>query len=127
MEEDAAQVFGGGDAVAQAGVPQLTGAEKDGGDYTQHNHHRGKADDAPVAAAHGALFATRVEQHDSEDEQHHDGTGIDDDLRSGQKLCAQQQVEDGQRGHHHNQRQGAVDGMALEQEVDGPSQAESGK
>jgi hypothetical protein len=61
------------------------------------------------------------------DEQHHDGAGVDDDLRGGQELRAQQQVKHGQRGHHHNQRQGAVDGMALEQEVDGSGQAESGK
>ncbi len=79
------------------------------------------------AAAQGALFTACVQQHHDKREQHHDRAGIDDDLRGGQKLRAKQQIKHGQRGHHHDQREGAVDGMALEQQIDGPGQAESGK
>ena len=52
---------------------------------------------------------------------------VDDDLRRGQELRAEQKVEHRQRSHHHNQRKGAVDGMGLQQEIDGSGQAESGK
>ena len=87
----------------------------------------GKADGARGAAAQGALFAAGVEQHDDEGEEDHDGAGVNDDLRDGEKLRAEQQVEHGQRGHDHDQREGAVDGMGLQQEIDGSGETESGK
>ena len=53
-----------------------------------------------------------------EDEQHHHRAGIDDDLHRGDEFGAQQQIDQRQRSHHHDQRQRAVDGMLLHQEVD---------
>ena len=82
---------------------------------------------AGSAAAQSPFFASRVEQHDHKGEEHHDGAGVDDNLRSGQELSAKQEVKHGQRSHDHNQREGTADGMALKQEVDGSSKAESGK
>ena len=57
------------------------------------------------AAALGLFFDSGVEKHDDEDEQHHDGPGIDDDLHGGDELSAQQQVFAGEGGHHRDQRQ----------------------
>ena len=41
----------------------------------------------------GVLFVACVQQHDDKDEEHHDGAGVDDDLRGGEELRAQQQIE----------------------------------
>jgi hypothetical protein len=79
------------------------------------------------STAEGALFSSGVEQHDHEGEQHHDGARIHDDLRGGQELRAQKKVKDGQGGHDNNERQCTVDGVALEEEVDGSSQTEARK
>ena len=43
-----------------------------------------------------ALFDACIEQHDYEDEQHHDRSGIDDHLHGGDKFRAEQQVEHGE-------------------------------
>ena len=48
---------------------------------------------------------------------HHDGAGVDDDLGGGEELCAQRPVEDGERHHDDDQRESAVDGMALQEEI----------
>ena len=64
-----------------------------------------------------ALFFAGVQQHDDEDEQHHDGAGVHDDLHGGDELRAQQQVQYRERAHHHDQRQRAVDGMPLQQQI----------
>ncbi len=101
--------------------------KNDGGEDGEESDDGGEADAGCGAAAEGALFAAGVEQHDDEDEQHHDRAGVDDDLGDGEKLRAEQQVEDGQRGHDHDQRKGAVNGMGLHQEIDGSREAESGK
>ena len=45
----------------------------------------------------GAFFAAGIQQHDHEGEEHHDGAGVDDDLRGGEELRAQQQIEHRQR------------------------------
>ena len=87
----------------------------------------GKADTGCGAAAEGALFAAGIEQHDHEGEEHHDGAGVDDDLSDGEELRAEEQVEDGEGSHDDDEREGAVDGMGLQQEIDGSSEAESGK
>ena len=79
------------------------------------------------AAAPRALLFARVQQHDDEDEEHHDGARVDDDLRGGQELRAQRPVEDGQRHHHHHQRQRAVDGVALEEQVQCSAQCQCAK
>ncbi len=75
-------------------------------------------------ACGSALFLARVQQHDDEDEQHHHRAGINDDLHGGDELGAQQQINQRQRAHHHDQRQRAVDGVLLHQEVDRPSDAQ---
>ena len=93
----------------------------------QEDDDGGKADAGCGAAAEGALFAAGVEQHDDEGEEDHDGAGVDDDLRDGEELRAEKQVEDGERGHDDDQRKCAVDGMGLQQEIDGSREAESGK
>ena len=49
---------------------------------------------------------------------HHDGAGVDDDLGGGEELGPERPVEDGQRHHDDDQREGAVDGVALQEEVE---------
>ncbi len=41
------------------------------------------------------LFSAQIEQHNYENNQDHDGTGIDQDLNCGNKLCLQGKVESG--------------------------------
>ena len=89
--------------------------------------YSGNAYDVGGAAAVGAFFLSGIEQHDDEGKQNHDGAGIDDDLGGRQELRAQQEVEHGQRAHHHNQREGAVDGVALEQKVQGSCYTKAAK
>jgi len=48
-------------------------------------------------------------------------------LRNGKKFCAEEKIEHRERGHDDDQRKGAVDGMGLQQEIDGSREAESGK
>src|SRR5208282_412076 len=57
----------------------------------------GDADVLGHPAAPGPFFFAGVEQHDDEDEQHHDGAGVDDDLDDGDEFGAEQQVDEGQR------------------------------
>src|ERR1700678_113767 len=72
-----------------------------------------------------SLFFAGIQQHDDEDEQHHDGTGVDDYLHRGDEFGAQEQINDRQRTHHHDQRQRAVDGVLLHQQVNGARHAQN--
>ena len=92
--------------------------EKDEAEQAEDGGGAGDAGDVGGSAAVGALFFARVQQHDDEDEQHHDGAGVDDDLGGGEELRAERPVEDRERHHHHDQRQRAVDGMALEEQIE---------
>src|SRR5271170_2555510 len=66
----------------------------------------------------GAFFDAGVEQHDHEDEEHHDGAGINDDLNCGDYFGAEQEVEHGERDHDENERQRAVNRLAREDKRD---------
>ena len=48
-------------------------------------------------------FAADVEQHDDEQEEHHDGAGVDEDLERGQERRAEQHEEHGDREQRHHQ------------------------
>ena len=72
----------------------------------------------------GFLFYAYVQEHDYEGEEDHDGAGVDDDLGGGEELRAEEEIEDGKRTHDHDQREGAVDRVSLEQEVDRSRQTE---
>ena len=52
-----------------------------------------------------------LEQRDDEDEQHENRAGVDDDLHDGQELGRKRDVEHGERGKVHQQRDDAVDGL----------------
>ena len=99
----------------------------DRGKDGQNDRDRGKADACCGAAAERAFFTAGIEQHDDKGEKHHDRARIDNDLRDGKKFSAEQQIEHGKRGHDHDQRKGAVDGMGLPQEIDGSREAKTGK
>jgi hypothetical protein len=101
--------------------------KEDEGEQADQDRDAGNADDVGGLAAVGALFLAGVEQHDDEGEEDHDGAGVDDHLGGGEKLRAQEQVEHGQRAHHHDERKGAVDGVALQQEVKSSCYAEPPK
>ena len=75
-------------------------------------------------ASLGALFFSGIQKHDDEDKQHHDGAGVHDHLHRRHEFRTQQQIFDRQRAHHHHQRQRAVDGMPLHQQVHRPCHAQ---
>ena len=54
---------------------------------TQHERH---------AASLGEFLCARIQKHDHENEQHHDGASVNDHLHGGHKFRAQQQVLDRQ-------------------------------
>ena len=60
--------------------------------------------------AHRLVLAADVGHH--EHVEHHDGAGVDDDLRRGDELGAQQQEERRQREQVEDQRQHGVEGVA---------------
>src|SRR3984957_12296066 len=101
--------------------------KNDGGEDSEESDDGREADARCGEAAEGALFAAGVEEHDDEDEQHHDRAGVDDDLGDGEELRAEKQVEDGEGGHNDDERERAVNGMGLHQEIDGSREAKSGK
>src|SRR6185437_8855028 len=86
-------------------------------------HEYEKGDEAGNAEENGyttaacVLFHAGVQQHDDEDEEHHHRAGIDDDLHSRHEFRAEQQEQQRQCAHYDNQRQRAVNRMALQQEV----------
>ncbi len=107
-----------GDLVESGGAAHHPNADDQSEDQRRNAEHGRHA-----AAVSCPLLNSGVEQHDDEDEQHHDRTGINDDLHGGDKLRPQQQVNHGERSHHHNQRQRAVDGMLLREQVNGAAHA----
>src|ERR1700679_540939 len=127
-EKNLAEVAGRNHVVSQASGGQMAaGGKKDEcqqGD--QHGYPR-DADDVGGMATVGTFFRPGVEQHDDEGKQNHDSAGIDDHLGGSQELRTEQEVEHGQRAHHHNQREGAVDRVALEEEVQGSCYTKAGK
>jgi hypothetical protein len=78
-----------------------------------------EADEVGGSAAMGSLFFAGVQKHDDEDEEDHDGAGVDDDLRGGEELGTEGPVEDSERHHHNDQRESAVDGVTLQEQVEG--------
>ena len=99
--------------------------EEDKRQQADQHGDAGDADEVGGPAAVGALFLAGIEQHDDEGEEHHDGAGVDDDLGGGEELGAEQQVEHRQRTHHDDQRERAVDRVALEKEVQGSRHAKT--
>ena len=63
---------------------------------------------------------------DHEHVQHHHGAGVDDHLRGGQELRLQQQEEHRQRDQVHDQRQHAVERVALEHDAERAGNREHG-
>ena len=55
-----------------------------------------------------------LKKHDHENEEHHDGAGIDDDLRHGEEIRAEQEVESGERDHDADEREGARNRVRLD-------------
>ena len=72
-------------------------------------------------------FRARVQQHDDEDKQHHDGAGVNDHLGRGDEFSAQLQVQNGERSHDADQRKRAGDGMRLHHQVDGAKHRDAGE
>ena len=79
--------------------------EKDGGEHSKKCQDAGNANQIGSTTPVCAFFLASIQQHDDENKKHHDGAGVDDDLRESKKLRAEQQVEHGERGHDHDQRQ----------------------
>ncbi len=72
-------------------------------------------------------FRPRVQQHDDEDKQHHDGAGVDDHLRRGDEFAAEQQVQHRERSHDADQRKSARDGVRLHHQIDAANDGDRGE
>src|SRR5579885_118019 len=77
------------------------------GHAEQLNHERTPA----------AILRPRVQQQNDKDEQDHHGAGVHNYLRGGDEFGPEQQVQNRQRPHHANQRNGARDWMRLHHHI----------
>src|SRR5580692_10602692 len=103
-EKHFAEVAGRDHVISQPGLGQVgVWRKKDESQQADQDRYSGDAYDVGGAAAVGTFFHSGIEQHDDKRKQNHDGAGIDDDLGGGQELRTQQEVEHGQRAHHHNE------------------------
>src|SRR6266567_2989316 len=68
-----------------------------------------------------------VKQHDHENNEHHDRAGVDDHLHGRDKRRCQHQVQAGQRNEDADQRDGAVERMALRHHCNRAADCQSGK
>src|SRR5215472_6812498 len=93
-EEQVGDVVGGAEVggVNDDASQLMVAADHDPAHKRGQRNHSGNAQHQGHAAAATAFFRARVQQHDDENEQHHDGSGIDDDLDGGDKFGSQQQV-----------------------------------
>ena len=109
-------------------LPRLRDSrKKDVGEEAENGEGAGDAGEIGGAGALGVFFFAGVEQHDDEDEEDHDGTGVDDDLGGGEELSTERPVKDGERHHDDDERQGGVDGVLLQEEVESPCDGERGE
>src|SRR4051794_35423482 len=87
-EEEAADLFRAADEVAEHGGAGA--AAEDENERDDDDSDGGSAEgEGDAAAASQRFFFAGIEQHDGEDEQHHDGAGVDDDLHGGDELRAE--------------------------------------
>ena len=68
----------------------LIAAQQPPADKHGHAQHARNSDQGCNVAALRFLFLARVQQHDDEDKQHHDCSGVDDDLHRSNELRAEQ-------------------------------------
>jgi hypothetical protein len=122
-EEDGADLGDvAGDVVEIAadvgGAEGVALGEEDEAEQAEDSRCAREADEIGGTAAVGSLFFAGVEQHDDEDEEDHDGAGVHDDLGGGEELGPKRPVEDGEGHHDDDQRESAVDGVTLQEEVE---------
>src|SRR5215470_11703957 len=75
----------------------------------------------------GALFFSGIQEHDDEDEENHDGAAVNDDLHSGDKFRAHQEIETRETDHNDDKRKSAVNRMLLQDEAERAEDGESGE
>src|SRR5580704_8188557 len=68
--------------------------EEDEAEKAEDGGGSGNSGDVGGSATGGSFLFARIEQHDNEDEEHHDGAGVDDYLGGGEELCPERPVED---------------------------------
>ena len=73
------------------------------------------------------LLAVDAEEHDHEEEQHHDGAGVDDDLHGGQEVGLLLDEEHGHPEQRHDQHQRGVHGVAGDHHADGAGEHDGGR
>jgi hypothetical protein len=84
----------------------------------QHQNRRQVAADQDAQnAANDILifrifFASQVHQHDDEEKEHHDGSGVYQDLHRRQEMGLEQGIETGHAEEGRDQREGAGQGVA---------------
>src|SRR6266478_1370465 len=124
LEEEIGKRFGGrGSAALCGGLHHILRARNSGGKKPHQRHAQRNACEASEFREIGALLDSGIEQHDDEDEEHHDGAAVDDDLHGGHEFRAHQQIEPGKRNHDHDERERAVNRMALEDQANCASDA----
>src|SRR3989304_4390321 len=137
------QVFAKEDAAHRLGIPHSPdGLEIVGAPRSQHNvgtdaegqlgqqeagQDEPDADPDGVRADRRAVLRPQIEQHDDEQEEDHDGSGIHEDVHEGDQLRTEEDVEAGLRKEREDQAEGAVDRTALQHHPHGCPRGHKGK
>src|SRR5260370_16203441 len=101
LEEQIGERFGGrGSAGLRGGLHRILRTGHGGGKEAGQRHAQRNSSEASKFREIGALFDASIEQHDDEDEQHHDGAAVYDDLHGGHTFRAHQQIKPGERDHN---------------------------
>ena len=98
----------GGEAARAADVKVMLASTHD--ELRQHQHGEHQRD--PPLLAVGLLLlleGAQVEQHDDEDEEHHDGARVDQDLHHGQEVGLGEEEDGGHVEEREHQQQQRVD------------------
>src|SRR6266852_8236550 len=128
LEEQIGERLGGrGSTALRGGLHRVLRARDGGSQEAGQRHGERDAGEARELREIGALFDARIEQHDDEYEEHHDRAAVDDDLHSGHELSAHQQIKSSKRDHDHDERECAVNRMALKDQANCTDDAHGGE
>lgn len=76
----------------------------------------------PIKGGFFHILLSQVKQHDNEQEQHHDGTRIDDNLDNRQKLCLEGEEQSTDAEEVKDGIEHRVNGVTSRDEADGPDE-----
>ena len=109
-----------------------TGRPVDPGQEQQQGEPRRPDDEGerPLAGKRIALQGfqpVHAQQHDDEQEEHHDGAGVDNHLHDGEEVGRLLHEQHGDAEQRHHEHQGGVDGVAGSDDPDGAGHDDGGR